>query len=104
MLAEPTRIAAPLSSSYAPPTGAYDEMKSLDGKIRPHWLKFFEHVDPMGAAELDRRWTRARHLLHENGVSYNVITSYSIHYTKLYESSPRLARATYRPDLQRSKS
>jgi uncharacterized circularly permuted ATP-grasp superfamily protein/uncharacterized alpha-E superfamily protein len=72
MLAESTRLPDPLSSSYAPPQAAYDEMKALDGRVRPHWSKFFEHIDAMGRAELEQRWERARHLLHENGVSYNV--------------------------------
>jgi uncharacterized circularly permuted ATP-grasp superfamily protein/uncharacterized alpha-E superfamily protein len=72
MLAESHRMPAPLSSSYAPPQAAYDEMKAQDGRIRPHWLKFFEHLDAIGRDEVEQRWTRARHLLHENGVSYNV--------------------------------
>ncbi|HEX6240730.1 MAG TPA: circularly permuted type 2 ATP-grasp protein, partial [Polyangiales bacterium] len=61
-----------LSASYAPAPAAYDEMKAPDGRVRPHWLKLFEHVDAMGREELEQRWKRARHLLHENGVSYNV--------------------------------
>jgi uncharacterized circularly permuted ATP-grasp superfamily protein/uncharacterized alpha-E superfamily protein len=72
MLAESTRLPALLSSSYAPPQAAYDELKAPDGRMRPHWLKFFDHLDSMGREELEQRWSRARHLLHENGVSYNV--------------------------------
>src|SRR5688572_18547257 len=72
MLAESTRKPSLLSASYAPPPAAYDEMKASDGRVRPHWLKLFEHVDAMGREDLEQRWSRARHLLHENGVSYNV--------------------------------
>src|SRR5215510_3634034 len=72
MLAESPRIPVSLSSSYASPHAAYDEMKAPDGRIRPHWLRFFEHIDAIGRDELEQRWHRARLLLHENGVSYNV--------------------------------
>ena len=72
MLAETPRIPALLSSSYAPPRDAYDEMKGPDGRVRAHWLKLFEHIDGMGREELEARWNKARQLLHENGVSYNV--------------------------------
>lgn len=72
MLAESAVSPAPLSASYVPGQGPYDEMKQPDGRIRPHWLKFLEHIDAMGRAEVEQRWAKARHLLHENGVSYNV--------------------------------
>jgi uncharacterized circularly permuted ATP-grasp superfamily protein/uncharacterized alpha-E superfamily protein len=72
MLAESARNAALLSASYVPSRDSYDEMKAPDGRMRPHWVKFFEHIDALGQAELEERWAKARHLLHENGVSYNV--------------------------------
>jgi uncharacterized circularly permuted ATP-grasp superfamily protein/uncharacterized alpha-E superfamily protein len=40
--------------------------------MRAHFRPLFEHLDQLGRPELARRWEKARHLLHENGVSYNV--------------------------------
>jgi uncharacterized circularly permuted ATP-grasp superfamily protein/uncharacterized alpha-E superfamily protein len=73
MLAETTaKRVSPLTASYAPPSDVFDELKAHDGAVRPHWRKFLEHIDALGPDELDRRWEKAKHLLHENGVSYNV--------------------------------
>ncbi|HEX5660366.1 MAG TPA: circularly permuted type 2 ATP-grasp protein, partial [Polyangiales bacterium] len=73
MLAEsPPKRVSTLTASYAPPSGVYDELKALDGSLRPHWHKFFEHMEAIGPKELERRWDKAKHQLHENGVSYNV--------------------------------
>jgi len=66
-----TRV-SPLTAAYAPPLDAYDELKARDGSVRPHWQKFFEQMDALGPEELIRRWEKAKHQLHENGVSYNV--------------------------------
>ncbi len=67
-----SRPASALAQSYQPPPGVYDELKDEQGRLRPHWLKLFSLLDPLGSPELARRWDKARHLLHENGVSYNV--------------------------------
>jgi uncharacterized circularly permuted ATP-grasp superfamily protein/uncharacterized alpha-E superfamily protein len=73
MLAEsPSALPSSLTAPYAPPREVYDELKSVDGTVRPHWRRFFEHLDALGPEEVERRWVRARQLLHENGVSYNV--------------------------------
>ncbi|MDB4973600.1 MAG: hypothetical protein JWN48_1941 [Myxococcaceae bacterium] len=73
MLAESTsKRVSLLTAAYAPPPGVFDELKALDGSVRPHWRTFFEQLDEMGPEELERRWEKAKHLLHENGVSYNV--------------------------------
>jgi uncharacterized circularly permuted ATP-grasp superfamily protein/uncharacterized alpha-E superfamily protein len=66
------RPTAALAQGYVPPAGVYDELKDTNGQLRPHWQKLFEHLDSLGPSELERRWQKARHLLHENGVSYNV--------------------------------
>jgi uncharacterized circularly permuted ATP-grasp superfamily protein/uncharacterized alpha-E superfamily protein len=73
MLAESTseRVSL-LTAAYAPPPEVFDELKASDGSVRPHWRKFFEQIEQIGPAELTRRWEKAKHLLHENGVSYNV--------------------------------
>jgi uncharacterized circularly permuted ATP-grasp superfamily protein/uncharacterized alpha-E superfamily protein len=61
-----------LARTYAPPAGVYDELKDASGVLRPHWHALLSQLDTFGGDELARRWERARHLLHENGVSYNV--------------------------------
>src|SRR4051794_37637038 len=66
-----TRASA-LARNYAPHVGVFDEIKADDGSLRPHWRKFFELLDSLAPGELQRRWHKAQHLLHENGVSYNV--------------------------------
>jgi uncharacterized circularly permuted ATP-grasp superfamily protein/uncharacterized alpha-E superfamily protein len=73
MLAEsPPKRVSTLADAYKPPAEVFDELKAADGHLRPHWSKFFEHVETIGPKELERRWEKAKHQLHENGVSYNV--------------------------------
>ena len=57
---------------YKPPPGVHDEMLAADGSLRPAWRGFMEGLLTLPAIELADRWDKARHLLHENGVSYNV--------------------------------
>jgi uncharacterized circularly permuted ATP-grasp superfamily protein/uncharacterized alpha-E superfamily protein len=61
-----------LARGYRPPASTFDEMLGREGEPRPHWHKLLATLDALGSAGLDRRWDKARHLLHENGVSYNV--------------------------------
>ena len=73
MLAESTsKRVSLLTAAYAPPPGVFDELKASDGSVRPHWRTFIDQLQEMGADELERRWEKAKQLLHENGVSYNV--------------------------------
>lgn len=62
----------PSLTSGRAPGRAYDEMLSPDGTPRPHWKQaeaFFSHL---GDAEIERRWSQARKVLHDNGVAYNL--------------------------------
>ena len=59
-------------AAYAPSTQVFDEMKSPDGALRPHWQMFASLLDDLGPGELTRRWDTARQLIHDNGVTYNV--------------------------------
>src|SRR5512135_2633030 len=54
------------------PTEVFDETLSAEGGLRPHWRAFFEQMDAIGLPELRRRWEEAKHLIRENGVTYNV--------------------------------
>src|SRR5690242_8024422 len=61
-----------LADGYLPSPGVYDEFKNAHGGLRPHWSTLLEHIEQLGPDGLERRWDKARHLLHENGVRYNV--------------------------------
>ena len=60
------------ASQYFPRPGSFDEFVDAQGKVRPHWRTFFGRLTALGPTELRRRWREALHLIHENGVSYNV--------------------------------
>ncbi|HEY4186109.1 MAG TPA: circularly permuted type 2 ATP-grasp protein [Polyangia bacterium] len=60
------------ASDYFPRPGTYDEFIDANGEVRPHWRTFFGRLRILGSTELRRRWREALHLIHENGVSYNV--------------------------------
>ncbi len=68
----PSTPTSGFARGYAPGTGGFDEMLDADASVRPGWRKLLEHLDGLGDVELGRRWERARQLIHENGVSYNV--------------------------------
>ena len=59
-------------SGYTLAPGIYDEMYSAPGELRPQWKPFIAQLDTLGSTELSRRWEQARHLIQENGVTYNV--------------------------------
>ncbi len=61
-----------LARGYTAPAGGFDEMVDALGQLRPAWRPLIEQLDALGEAELARRWDKARQLIHENGVSYNV--------------------------------
>jgi len=60
-----------LPHGYTVPAGLYDEMIAA-GAVRPHWQALIQGLDALGVGELTRRWEEARHLIRENGVTYNV--------------------------------
>jgi uncharacterized circularly permuted ATP-grasp superfamily protein/uncharacterized alpha-E superfamily protein len=73
MSAESSSIRADhLARSYNPPPQVFDEMRGADGSIRPAWTTFFEKVGLIDRKELRARWEKARELLHQNGISYDV--------------------------------
>ncbi len=70
----PSHGVSPISAAlgYPIPVGGFDETVWFNGDLRPHWRPFFEQIDAIGLPELRRRWEEAKHLIHENGVTYNV--------------------------------
>ncbi|HEX7156571.1 MAG TPA: circularly permuted type 2 ATP-grasp protein, partial [Burkholderiaceae bacterium] len=63
---------AALRFAAAAPAGHFDELRTPDGQLRPHWRGFFEHLGAAGLADLDRRLALLRRRVHEHGVTYNV--------------------------------
>jgi len=57
---------------YAPRPGIHDEVFDPAGVVRPHWQPFLDSVGGLGLPELIHRWEEAKHLIRENGVTYNV--------------------------------
>jgi uncharacterized circularly permuted ATP-grasp superfamily protein/uncharacterized alpha-E superfamily protein len=57
---------------YSPPAGARDEVFDERGEVRSHWHVFLQSLKDLGLPQLTRRWADARHLIRENGVTYNV--------------------------------
>ena len=64
--------AGEIVSQYQPPGQFFDEMLDSTGNLRPAWSKLGQRLNMDGASGLGRRSDQARHLLRENGVTYNV--------------------------------
>lgn len=57
---------------YRSPAGSHDEAFTADGEVRSHWHAFLGSLRELGPGQLHRRWTEARRLIRQNGVTYNV--------------------------------
>ena len=65
------------ASHYFPRPGTFDEFVEPgqgpgQWAVRAQWRTFSGRLAALGPTELRRRWREALHLIHENGVSYNV--------------------------------
>jgi uncharacterized circularly permuted ATP-grasp superfamily protein/uncharacterized alpha-E superfamily protein len=65
-------VAGPRELDYDCSLRFFDEMISADGRLRPHWQPFVGQLATMGLSELRQRWEKAKRLIRENGVTYNV--------------------------------
>ena len=61
-----------LLSSYQPVRGVYDEMLDAHGVAREHWAHAGAVFDDLGLDELLERRSKARRLLDDDGVTYNI--------------------------------
>ena len=72
--------AAPSSSNkledwirdYAPLPGIHDEFIDVDGKSRPHWLRFLNALARSGGDEIARRFVAADRRIRDMGISHRV--------------------------------
>jgi uncharacterized circularly permuted ATP-grasp superfamily protein/uncharacterized alpha-E superfamily protein len=69
---EPDKLSAPPPAKNQRVAQLFDESVSADGKLRPHYAKFFSSLEQIGTGELERRWENARRLVQEQGITYNV--------------------------------
>ncbi len=52
-----------LVREYRPLPGAYDELMTAKGELRPHWLPLLDRLAELGEDEIGRRFAAAdRHL------------------------------------------
>jgi uncharacterized circularly permuted ATP-grasp superfamily protein/uncharacterized alpha-E superfamily protein len=72
-LASTTGTNAGLLNGYVPSSGAFDEMCSAPGVLRPQWRTFADVLGAFGAEEFARRREQAVRLVHENGLMYNAV-------------------------------
>ena len=67
--ADPRAIAIDLA--VASGDGHYDELRMLDGDLRPPWQQFFTHLGATGFADLDRRSAMLARQIRDDGITYN---------------------------------
>lgn len=60
-------------AAYRPQADIFDEMRSTDGAVRPHWVPLVQGLEQLGREGLRERSENARQLLREHGVTYNVL-------------------------------
>ncbi|HRH14338.1 MAG TPA: circularly permuted type 2 ATP-grasp protein [Azonexus sp.] len=65
-------MARTLLGIYPHNSRRYDEMLAEDGTVRPHWQKFFVHLDSVAPEEMRERLAFVDRRILENGVTYNV--------------------------------
>jgi uncharacterized circularly permuted ATP-grasp superfamily protein/uncharacterized alpha-E superfamily protein len=61
-----------LTDHYLPAAGGYDEMRTPEGEVRPHWRHLLDALRALGPAGIEERWREAARLIRDNGVTYNV--------------------------------
>ncbi|MDH0746633.1 circularly permuted type 2 ATP-grasp protein [Pseudomonas sp. GD03842] len=61
-----------LLDRYPLSAGNYHEMLDASGAVRPHWLRFYEHLQRSTPAQLIQRQALLARQIQENGVTYNV--------------------------------
>ena len=61
-----------LLDRYPLTAGSYHEMLDASGAVRPHWLRFYEHLQRSTPAQLVQRQALVARQIQENGVTYNV--------------------------------
>jgi uncharacterized circularly permuted ATP-grasp superfamily protein/uncharacterized alpha-E superfamily protein len=61
-----------LVDTYAPLPDCYDEMRTADGEVRPHWQYVLDALRTLGPSGIETRWREASRMVRDNGVTYNL--------------------------------
>lgn len=61
-----------LIDAYSPLPDRYDEMRALDGEIRPQWRYLLDALRTLGPSGIEERCGEAARLIRDNGVTYNL--------------------------------
>ena len=74
-MTEPSRISGPegqpaILADYAPRAGVADELMTPDGRIKPAWTRFIDHLSRHTPETLAARFARGDQYLHDAGVLY----------------------------------
>ncbi len=65
-------MARTLLALYPHKAHRYDEMLADDDVVRPHWRKFYSHLDAVAPEQMRERLDFVDRRIQENGVTYNV--------------------------------
>ncbi len=63
---------AAMFDAYQPLRGVFDEMKTADGQVRPHWEKLVGALRTLSTSDMEARWKRVERILYENGLTHNI--------------------------------
>lgn len=61
-----------LVDAYDPLPGCYDEMRTAEGEVRPHWRYVLDALRTLGPSGIEARWREASRMVRDNGVTYNL--------------------------------
>ena len=61
-----------LVDAYSPLSDCYDEMRTAEGEVRPHWQYVLDALRLLGPSGIEARWREASRLIRDNGVTYNL--------------------------------
>ncbi|SLM32407.1 hypothetical protein MTBBW1_710007 [Desulfamplus magnetovallimortis] len=60
-------------------TNLCSDLFTPDGKAAPHWQVLITYLNSLGSQELERRWQKARQIMHEHGAVYNIFSEKQEH-------------------------
>jgi uncharacterized circularly permuted ATP-grasp superfamily protein/uncharacterized alpha-E superfamily protein len=61
-----------LVDAYTPLPERYDEMRTAEGEVRPHWQYVLDALRTLGPSGIEARWREAARMVRDNGVTYNL--------------------------------
>lgn len=71
----PNKEETELLDGYSQSKAAFDEMWTVEGRIRGHWQHLLKQIADLGGEELELRKLELQRLLRDHGVTYNIYGS-----------------------------